>query len=86
MVTYRDGFLPLRCHMTLWSSGRGRTHDKLKSLYLCYHNPYGLQTWEDGDLPWEASTRKVTCPFDYVVLRDYMTNYNHLTWEDADLP
>ena len=31
--------------MTLWSSGLAGTCDKLKPLYLHYHNTYEHQTW-----------------------------------------
>ena len=33
-------------------------------IYLHYNNVYGRQTWEDGELPWGASTHKVTWHFD----------------------
>ena len=31
-----------------------------QTLYLHYHNAYGHQTWQDGDLPRGASTHKIT--------------------------
>ena len=37
--------------MTFWSSGLARSRNKLKLLYLLYHNAYGYKTWNDGDLP-----------------------------------
>ena len=39
-------------YLTLWSSGFARSYDKLKPLYLHYHNAHGHQTWQGGGLPW----------------------------------
>ena len=47
--------------------------------YLHYHNAYNYQTWQDGHLPWEAPTHKVTRIFDHVVFQDDVTNLNHYT-------
>ena len=44
--------------MTLQSRAFRTLRDKLKSLYLPYHSPYGPQIWEDGELPWGAPTHK----------------------------
>ena len=33
--------------------------DKLKPLYLHYHNAYGYQIWQNSDLPWRIPTHKV---------------------------
>ena len=46
------------CYFTLWSSGIGKLRDKLKSLYLHYHNVFGHKTWQDGDLPWAWQKRR----------------------------
>ena len=35
---------------TLWTRGNMRSSDKLKMLYLHYHNTYGYQTWQGGYL------------------------------------
>ena len=67
------GFNP-RSHMTLWLSGLARSRDKLTLLYLHYHNTYENQTWQGGDLPWEALTRKVKLSFSHVVFWDHVTN------------
>ena len=34
--------------MTIKSRGLVRLHEKLKSLYLHYHNAYGYQFWQGG--------------------------------------
>ena len=28
--------------------------------YLHYHNAYGHQTWQDGDLPWDAPISEIS--------------------------
>ena len=45
--------------------------DKLKSLYLYYHNAYGHQTWQDGDLPWLSFNHKVIWPYNHMALWDH---------------
>ena len=51
MVTYVEGLLPTKPHMTLLSRGLVKSLSKLKALYLHYFSVYGHQTWQDGDLP-----------------------------------
>ena len=41
--------------------------DKCKTLYLHFHNIYGHQTWQRGNLWWRDPNFKVMWPFDYVV-------------------
>ena len=48
--------------------------DKFKKIVLYYHNYYGYQPWEGGDLPLGYPTLKITWPFNHVILRDYVTN------------
>ena len=43
------------------------SRDKCKALYLPFHNTYGPQNWQSGDLQWGNPTFKVTWPFDDVV-------------------
>ena len=50
----------LQKRMTLQSRGLARSRDKLKPLYLHYHNAYDHKTWHGGDLPRVASTHKAT--------------------------
>ena len=64
----------LLSHMTLWLRGLLRSRDKLKSLYLHYHNFYGHKTWQDGRLLWAASTLNVTWPYNQVILWDHVAN------------
>ena len=45
-VTYFDGLLPIKLHNPLV-----KAFDKLKPLYLQYHNIYGYKTWYDGGTP-----------------------------------
>ena len=46
----------------------------LKTLYLLYHNAYGHQTCQDGDLPREAPAHKITRTFGHVILGGHVTN------------
>ena len=50
---------------------------KQKPLYLFYQSAYGLQSWQDGNLTWQAPTYKFTWPFDHMVLQGHETNKNH---------
>ena len=34
----------------------GRSCDKIKTLYLYYHNTYGNKTWQYSGILWTAST------------------------------
>ena len=54
-------------HLTLQLGGVVRSKDKLKT-YLYYYNSYGQETWQSGDMPWRASTYKVTWFLNQVVL------------------
>ena len=47
---------------------------QVKTLYLHYHNAYGYQTWQGGDLPYGAPTHKITGHFGQVVLEDHVSN------------
>ena len=60
--------------LIFWSRDLVMLRDKLKPLYLHYHNIYGHKTWQDGDLPLVASTHKVKWPYNHLVLRDDVTN------------
>ena len=44
-----------------------RLHDKLKTIYLHYHNRYGYRAWQGGDIQQGASFYKVPCPFYHVI-------------------
>lgn len=46
----------------------------LKPLYLDYHNTYGYQAWQGGDLSWWVLAWKVSCFFSHVILRDHKAN------------
>ena len=48
--------------------------EPLKTLYLHFHNVYGHQTLQGGDLPLGAPTAIVKLSFDHVVSRDHVTN------------
>ena len=71
-ITMRDSCT--KSHKNLSWYGLGRSHDKLKTLYLHYHSAYGHQTLQDGNVPRWAPTHKVTWPFQQVVLWDHVTN------------
>ena len=61
------------CHLEINSNSELKQEHQesspqpLKTLYLHYHNAYGHQTWQGGDLPQRAPTHKVTRPCDHVV-------------------
>ena len=55
--------------VTLQQRDLARSCDKLKSLYIHYHNAYDYQTWQDGYIHCRASLHKVTRHFDHVVLQ-----------------
>lgn len=48
----------------------------LKTLFLHSYTTKGYQTWQCGDLLWEASTDKVTSSFDYEIVQD---NLKHIS-------
>ena len=78
MVTYRDGLLPISCcpqsRRTLWLQGLARSHDKLKPLYLYYHDAYAYQAWQECDLQWGGPTHTFRWPFDHMVSWDHVKN------------
>ena len=66
----------LESHTTLWTRGHVRSSDKLKTLYLHYHNAYDHQTARGAYIPWGASFHKVRRSFDQAVFPgDHVTNY-----------
>ena len=54
--------------------------DKCKTLCLHFHNIYGHQTWQSGNLPLEDLTHQVMWPFDYVVMWQMEKNLSALIW------
>ena len=56
------GFMP--CTLEINSNGRFKrgqwslSLQPLKTPDLPYHNTYALQTWDDGDLPWDLPSIK----------------------------
>ena len=57
-------------HLEEWNQMRRQT----KKKYLHYQSDFGLQTWQDGNLPWWAPVHKVIWHFDLKVLRDHVTH------------
>ena len=53
------------CNESIWNF----LLQQVKTLYLHYHNVYGHQTLQGGDLPWGAPHHKSIWPFDHVVLQ-----------------
>ena len=51
ILTYFDGLLLIYSLDPLITCGFARSGDKLKALYLYYHNTYGHQTWQGDDIP-----------------------------------
>ena len=74
IVTYLEQLLTIKPHdyVITWSFARSR--DKLKTLYIQYHNAYGHQAWQGGYIQWGASFHKVKRPFDHVALQGLMTD------------
>ena len=56
-----------------------KSRDKLKTFYLCYQSAYGHQTWQNCNLWWWAPIHKVTWHFEYVILKNYVTNWNYVS-------
>lgn len=50
----------------------------LDLVYLNYHKAYD-QIWQGGDVLWEASTHKVTQPFEYKITGRNVINLKHST-------
>ena len=48
--------------------------EKCDMLYLYYQKAYGHQTWQEGNLLWEASNHKVTQPFEHMVTQSHVIN------------
>ena len=46
------------CYSTLRSSGLTISCDKLKLLYIHYHDAYGHKVWQGCDLPWGGPTHE----------------------------
>ena len=70
ILAYLDGLLPIKSHDPLIFQDH-------VTKYLHYHNAYGHQTWQDGDLLLEAANNKVTERSDHVVVQSHLTNENH---------
>ena len=71
--TFRDWLPPINSHklLNMWSRNKSRT------LYLHYHNAYGLQTYQDDELPWGELPYKITWFISDVILWDHVTNQKH---------
>ena len=81
-------------YMTLWCCVFARSRDKLKPSFLHYHNAYGHQIWQDGDLPWGAPIHKVN---DHLIMWFFKItwqiknisplpqSYDHHTWRDSEI-
>ena len=61
--------------MSIQSVGLARSRDKLKSLYIYYHNAYGYQTWLGWDMQLGFSFLKITKPCDYIFLQGHVKNW-----------
>ena len=96
IVTYFERLSPIRSD-DLWSRGLAWPSDKLKPLYLHYHNFYYHETWKVGHLLWEAPTHNVTWILDQVVWQNrsrnklklfyfnYYNAYGHQIWQANNL-
>ena len=63
VVTCREGLQPLKSYDP-WSHCLLKSHDKMKPLYLNYHNVYGHQTWLGDDLLKGSHIQKITWSVD----------------------
>ena len=50
-------------HITCWSPGHSRSHDKQKKLFFHSYETCDHQTWQDDDLRWRVIDCKFTCLF-----------------------
>ena len=76
MVAYFERLLALKSFYALIAWSCKVTWQRKITIYTqpeCQR----LQTWQINNLSWWVPTYKVTSPFHYVVLRDYVKNYNH---------
>ena len=69
MVTYRKGLSPIKSHNSLNRFLREVSHIKYR-----YHNAYGHQTCQGGDILLGTPTHDVTWTFNYAVFRGHVTN------------
>ena len=73
-TTYIEGLLPMKLfdHLITWSYKiTWQTKTIISPLPQCLWPPNFAPNF---DLPWRATTHKVTQPFGHVVLQDYVTN------------
>ena len=66
VMAYRERLLR-NCHLSFKARGHVRPRDKLKTLNLYYHNDYGQETSQDGDIPQGATTHRVIWPYNHVL-------------------
>ena len=72
MVTYHEELPPIKLHERLIKWYCEITW-QTKKLYLYYHNTYGYQTWQPGDIPWKTPTLKGAWSLNHVVLWGHVT-------------
>ena len=84
VVTYLKIFNPL-IHTTISTRGHVRSRDRLKKIYLHYHNTYGYQTWEDGYIQEGVSFDKVTPFLSHGLVSDFDFS-DTICWFKAQTP
>ena len=65
-VTYFEVLLPVQSHGSQFTWSLKITW-QIKNISLRYHKTYGQQTWQGGDIQWEARTHNVKWTFNHVV-------------------
>ena len=77
LVTYYKELPPIYSHDSLITFLL-RSGDKLNTLHIHLQKTYRYQARQDGVLPWETPTLKVTWPFYHVTNASSVDNLNYL--------
>ena len=78
VMAYRERLLR-NCHLSFKARGHVRPRDKLKTLNLFYHNDYGQETSQDGEIPQGTTTHRVILPYNNVWYEIEKTNRSSLS-------
>ena len=66
-------------HLTHWSRGLARLHDKLKPLYFHYYIAYDQENWEGDDFLRGIDIVIVTWPFNKMAFQDHLAFISYTT-------
>ena len=82
---WQDGHLPSVAanHKITRPFGHVVLHDKLKPLYLHYHNAYGHQIWQV--ITWSCWITRQSNILIYLMHLYYHNTYDYQTWKGGDI-